>query len=76
MARVVDEKSIPAFKINILWAMGDSIPNSVPTQFQESIFPPITPLKIQAQKAFIRLTFNVFKALIDLINLTFTLIPF
>jgi hypothetical protein len=31
MARLVDEKSIPGFKIYILWAMEDSIPNSVPT---------------------------------------------
>ncbi len=48
MACVVDEKSIPAFKINILWAMSYSVPNSVPTPFQESIFPPVTCLKIQA----------------------------
>jgi hypothetical protein len=30
-------------------AMGDSFPNLIPTPFQESIFPPITPLEIQAQ---------------------------
>jgi hypothetical protein len=30
----VDEKSIPAFKMNILWDMPDSIPYLVPSQFQ------------------------------------------
>jgi hypothetical protein len=32
-----DEKLIPAFKINILWGMADSIPYLVPALFQESI---------------------------------------
>jgi hypothetical protein len=32
-----DEKSIPELKINILWDKANSIPYSVPTQFQESI---------------------------------------
>ncbi len=41
-----DEKSIPALKINILWAMYDSISYLVPTHFQESIFLPITRPKI------------------------------
>jgi hypothetical protein len=30
-----DEKSIPASKIEVSWAMGDSIPHSVPTWFLE-----------------------------------------
>jgi hypothetical protein len=34
-----EEKSISAFKINILWDMAASIPYLVPTQFQELIFP-------------------------------------
>jgi len=34
-------------KINILWAIGDSIPNSVPTPCQKSIFPLLQSLKIQ-----------------------------
>jgi hypothetical protein len=38
MVCVVGKKSIPAFKINIFWAI--SVPNSVPTPVQESIFPP------------------------------------
>jgi hypothetical protein len=38
----LDEKSIPALKINILWSMSDSIPHLVPTHFQESIFLLIT----------------------------------
>ncbi len=37
--RLVDGKSIPALKINILLDMADSIPYQVPTQSQESIFP-------------------------------------
>jgi hypothetical protein len=28
-----DEKSMPRFKIDILWAMGDSMPDLVPTSF-------------------------------------------
>ncbi len=44
------EKSIPALKMYILWNMVDSIPYLVPTQFQESIFPPGARLKILAQK--------------------------
>jgi hypothetical protein len=31
--RVLDEKSIPAFKIEVSWAMGDSIPHSVSPRF-------------------------------------------
>jgi hypothetical protein len=41
-----ENESIPALKIYILWDMADSIPYLAPTQFQESIFPPI---KIPAQ---------------------------
>jgi hypothetical protein len=37
-----DEKSISAFKMNILWVMADSISYLVPTHFQESIFLLIT----------------------------------
>jgi hypothetical protein len=37
-----NEKSIPALKTNILWDMVDLIPYLVPTQFQESIPPPIS----------------------------------
>jgi len=37
------------FKINTLWDMADSIPYMVPTQFQDSIFPPITRPKIRGQ---------------------------
>ena len=33
LAHLLDEKSIPPFKIGILWTMGDSIPNLVPTLF-------------------------------------------
>ncbi len=33
LAHVADEKSIPSLKIDILWAMGDSIPDLVPTRF-------------------------------------------
>jgi len=33
LAHVVDEKPAPPFKIDILWAMGDSIPDLVPTRF-------------------------------------------
>jgi hypothetical protein len=32
-AHVIDEKFIPASKIEVSWAMGDSIPHSVPTWF-------------------------------------------
>jgi hypothetical protein len=35
-------------EINILWDMADSIPYLIPTQFQESIHPPITRFKIPA----------------------------
>ncbi len=35
-----DENMIPALKNNISLDMADSIPNLVPTQFQELIFPP------------------------------------
>ncbi len=44
-----DEKLIPALKIKILWDMADSIPYLVPTQFQESIFPPKTQPKLLAR---------------------------
>jgi hypothetical protein len=40
-----DEKSTPDLKINILWDMVDSIPYSVPSQFQELIFLPHNPSK-------------------------------
>ncbi len=43
-----DENSIPGLNIYILWDMTYSIPNLVPTQFQKSIFTPITRLKISA----------------------------
>ncbi len=33
IAQVLDEKSIPASKIEVSWAMGDSVPYSVPTWF-------------------------------------------
>jgi hypothetical protein len=33
MYTLLDEKSIPAFKIEVSWAMGDSITLSVPTWF-------------------------------------------
>jgi hypothetical protein len=42
-------KLIPALKNNILWDMADLIPYLVPTQFQESIFPPMTRPKIPVQ---------------------------
>ncbi len=32
LAHVVDEKSISAPKIEVSWAMGDSVPDSVPTR--------------------------------------------
>ncbi len=38
-----ENESIPAYKVIILWDMADFIPYFVPTQFQERIFPPITP---------------------------------
>ncbi len=33
IAHVLDEKFIPTFKIEVSWAMGDSIPFSVSTWF-------------------------------------------
>ena len=33
LAHLLDEKSIPPFKIDVLWTMEDSIPYSVPTLF-------------------------------------------
>jgi hypothetical protein len=39
-------KLSPALKINNFWTMAYSIPYLVPSQFQESIFPPITRPKI------------------------------
>jgi hypothetical protein len=30
-AHVLDEKSIPASKLEVLWVMGDGIPQSVPS---------------------------------------------
>jgi hypothetical protein len=42
-------KSITFFKINTVWDMADFIPYKFPTQFQDSIFPPITRPKIPAQ---------------------------
>jgi hypothetical protein len=33
LAHVIDEKSIPPFKIDIFWAIGESIPDYVPTWF-------------------------------------------
>ncbi len=47
----VDENSIPALKINILYDIAESIPHLVPTQFQELIFLPITYPKITTQSS-------------------------
>ncbi len=41
-------KLIPPLKIYILWDMADSIPYLVPSQFQESIFSPVTRPKLPA----------------------------
>jgi len=56
----LDEKSIPALKINILWSMSDSIPHLVPTHFQESIFLLIT---VQKYRFWLRLDSNKHNAL-------------
>jgi hypothetical protein len=37
---VLDEKSIPASKIEVSWAMGDSIPHSLPTWFLLQVLSP------------------------------------
>ncbi len=47
-------------KINILWDMADPIPHLIPTQFQESIFPPITRPKIPAQKPETNIWFDIY----------------
>jgi hypothetical protein len=43
LAHVVDEKLIPPFKIDILWAMGDSFPDLVPTHFLFGSYPVPSP---------------------------------
>jgi hypothetical protein len=58
-----DEKPIPALKINILWDMADSIPYFVPTQFQKSIFIPITRPKIPALRRVSVSNFKITKKL-------------
>ncbi len=44
MAHVLDEKSLPASKIDVSRAMGGSIPHSVPTRFQSRLLLGFKPL--------------------------------